>query len=354
GVFTSGPSSLELLSILASCPNLTYFRLLYFFSHYKDHEVANQANVPPIVVELASLQNLTLESISSLLARDLLSQLRFPDNCTVSVRCTISNWSPAASFLDTAFSRYRDTLGCAGETGQFTISVVRATLGLIAEFRLWRINLNLGRTGRMRDVLGWFGINTESDSKYLGSLLETSPVDFVATRDNKNPTPITLDFINIALKSGLIEDIASILDLRCINKIKATSKWCMNYTVLLSYLSAPSLSIQRVAPVDISELAESHGAQTHNASVWPLPGLHELVFTTPEDCVLRAVIDLVKGRSGDSIVAGALGRPERLKRIEFLSAFEEVRWDLLFELLDVLDDDAEVLWLGKRVYKQEL
>ncbi|KAG8895012.1 hypothetical protein FRC01_012617, partial [Tulasnella sp. 417] len=299
-VFTSGPSSLELLSILASCPNLANLRLLYVFSRLKDHEVVNQTNVPPIVVELAALQKLTLQNVSSLLVRDLLSQLRFPDDCAVSVSCRISDWNPIVSFVETALSRYRKTLICAEESRQFTISVLRFGLRLIAISKLWNIDLNLGQTEGMREVLAWFGVSTESSNDHRGSLSETSSVGFVEAPHKENDTHITLELFDIALKSYLMEDIASILDLQGIRKIKSTTTWDLNHTLLFSHLSTHRPPTQQMTPVDISELAESYGPQTHSTSAWPLPGLRELVLTEPKDYVLRAVIDLVKGRLGDS------------------------------------------------------
>ncbi|KAG9043777.1 hypothetical protein FS837_009135 [Tulasnella sp. UAMH 9824] len=346
----SGPSSSELLSILTTCPNLAILRLHYVDSRPEDDEVDDHINTTPIV-ELPSLQRLTLEDVSDQLARDLLAGLRVPEDCFILLRCTIPNSDPTTSFLNPALLRYRRTFQLPGETPRITILVVRTGFRLIVTGGRWCINLNLGRTRAIREAIGWFGIATDNNAEsHLGHL----PTDCAAFND----IPVTLKIAFSTRTNIEFDYLDPVIDLPCITKIEMTRLWPRTQTKLLYYLSD---SILQVTPPANSALWGADGAQPRMVHIRPFPGLRGLVLKGLEEDALRAAIEFIKSR-----VPG--GRAP-LEQIEFLGRYDEAvrqgahplavdpketRWSLYLELFDVLTDDTKVFWGGKRIFKKEL
>ncbi|KAG8908701.1 hypothetical protein FRC01_007282 [Tulasnella sp. 417] len=353
-IWRSGPSSLELLSILAACPNLVVLRLYQVFSALGNSGLNSNADAAP-TVQLAALQKLSLRDIPESLARDLLAQLRLPDDCIISVRSTISNANPTTSFLNTAFSHHREALQRAGEIRQIKIDVTRSGFSLLAAGGRWHIRLVLGLTPSVRDVLEWFGLNIESGSK-----VELHP----------KPLPdqlVSLEFSESAEVLSGFDYLASVFDLGCITKIKTTHLCSIRQAALFSYLSRNGAPAEPMPTTATQELTGDPGAGTHKANPSPFPCLRDLVVNGRKNDALKDVIDFVRSRADDGTVSGVPGTSARLKRIEFVDASletiqsslvpslvphpEEASWDLLAELLDVMDNDGEVYWHGQRVVK---
>lgn len=346
----SGPSASELLTILTTCPNLAILRLHYVDPRPEDDEVNDHINTTPIV-ELASLQRLTLEEVSGQLARDLLAGLRVPEDCFILVRCTIPNSDPATSFLNPALSRYREAFQGPGEASRITILVVRAGFRLIVTGGRWYINLNLGRTLAIREAIEWFGAVTGSNA---GSHLDVLPTDFAAFSD----IPVTLKIASSTRTTIEFDYLDPVIDLRCIRKIEMTRLWPRTQTRLLSYLSS---SILQITPPADSELWGVDGAQTRMVHIRPFPGLRGLVLKGLDDDALKGAIEFIKSR--------APGGRAPLEQIEFVGRYDETirqgahplavdpkeaRWNLYLELFEALSEDTKVFWGGKRIFKKDL
>ncbi|KIO32998.1 hypothetical protein M407DRAFT_18155 [Tulasnella calospora MUT 4182] len=293
------------------------------------------------------------------MTRDLLARLRLPNDCAISVRCTILDSSPTRSFLNPALSRYRETLQYAGKTHRIKIGITRTGFRLIAADRRRHISLYFVRTPAVRDALEWFGINTESGND-MESHSETLPEGVVAPHSDPS---VTLELAESARKLLGFDHLASVLDLRCITKIKMTRLCPQKQTAVLSYLSKRHASVQQMPTTASPNLPGNGGAIKHRANVRPFPGLRNLVVNGSKDHALKDVIDYVRSRSGDGTVAGAPEASARLKRIEFVDESpgairngsvthpKEACWDLLSELLDLMDNDVEVCWHGERIFK---
>ncbi|KIO32993.1 hypothetical protein M407DRAFT_4224 [Tulasnella calospora MUT 4182] len=234
------------------------------------------------------------------------------------------------------------------------IGVTRGGFRLIVVGGRRHIKLNLGRTPAIRDALEWFGINTESGNDM--PLHSETLAEGVVTPPN-DPS-ITLAFAESARILFGFSFLASILDLRCITKIKMARLRLHEQAAVLSYLSECGTPAQQMPTTASPELTGNGAALGRGVNVRPFPGLRNLVVNGSKDDALKNVIDFIRSRSGDGTVAGAPGAPARLKRIEFVDESpeavphpKEACWDLLTELLDVMDNDAEVCWHGECIFK---
>ncbi|KAG8913988.1 hypothetical protein FRC00_001129 [Tulasnella sp. 408] len=291
------------------------------------------------VVELAALQELELETVPVGLARDLLRQLTLPERCTISLRCTIDD-NPASFFLTPALSRYKKDFQRVGEIDEMRIHASPFHIRLIVVGWRWRIDVNLWKMHRVRGALAWFGVGTEGlcaaphlTNPSARSLIPQTP-------------PISLELWNFRIAKSVIPRLAVIADLPCITSIKINGPYSLDQTLIFRYLSG----------IDDPD---------QQATDWPFPGLCELVLKGLDADETNALIHAIKHRSGDGPQVKGLEVPARLKRIEFIqdggepsqggrpdivNAPHNAVWSLL-GILEVLDDDAEMFWSGKRVAK---
>ncbi|KAG8913790.1 hypothetical protein FRC01_004380, partial [Tulasnella sp. 417] len=357
----SGPLSAELLSIFSACPNLTVLRLrkVHLRPASGDDNVEDSRGVSTIV-ELAALQELILDNCSSQLIKDLLQQLRLPENCNISLKRVIYGSSPSTSFLDPVLARCRGGLQ-RGEKVEEMI-VVFASVGFyLAVFsQRWAIYLEIQEVCAFRDALQWFGVRVKNTDSLSDGKDETAGIV------TANDPPVFLKFSSCTDIPPIEIDSPSftgIADLECINKIKATRLLPEELLSLLSYLSQPEYPNY---PTRIADCSSDPGAHEDTTRLWPFPGLSKLMVKGMREDVLKAVIEVVKSRWSGAVTGGEQKGPARLKRIEFVDGCDEVirseepllasetteaQRDLLLELLRDLGDDAKVFWGGKRVTK---
>lgn len=182
-----------------------------------------------------------------------------------------------------------------------------------------------------------------------------------------------------------LEYLTPFFDLGCITRIKLAGLIPEEYSSILSYLAKPQI-LGRLATRTTpwartttwgQERAQNNRATIrHVAETWPLPGFCEIALQTMGEYVSRAVMEFVKGRSSSRTAIGdgstapgwssAARVPARLKRVElgweddpfpkhdfYRSVPSDVEaWPrALLELLEILDDEAQVFWSGKRISK---
>lgn len=211
----------------------------------------------------------------------------------------------------------------------------------------------------IRDALQWFGINTE-DGRIPASCSDTSQ----AGSTNSNIGAITLklwrESEQLTVNSRYL---APVSDFQCISRTEFNRLSAWGLASLFQYLSGledPDRPSKVVDNYD-SGGSEHPGSKT---GVWPFPRVSELVLEGMGADAMRALLGAIRSRSVVGATAGTSGMPARFKRIEFVDdedpswrerndqrvdAREEER--LLLEILDALDDDAELIWKGKRLSK---
>ncbi|KAG9043778.1 hypothetical protein FS837_009136, partial [Tulasnella sp. UAMH 9824] len=345
-----GPPSVPLFSILAACPNLTVLRLRKILTRvpWQDNDVNDPPGALPIV-KLAALQELTLDDNWAQVVKDLLQQLRIPEECTILLKANIYQ-TPSTSFLD-------PVVACCHGGFQRDEGVERMTIGftstgfcLLVPVRRWKFELRMRQVGAIRDALHWFGIDRKDRSNSPD--LETGP----AASASPNNIPVLLKFAKPAKNTSI--DISSssfieISDFECITKIKTIRLPPDQQLLLLLYLSR---SGRPNDPPSTAGSSSDSGALKHGTTVWPFPGLCELLVKGLTEDVVKAVIEVVTSRSGGIANADDRGGPARLKRIEFRDERDETmgteerplvfepaepRWNLLLELLEALGEEAK-------------
>ncbi|KAG8913789.1 hypothetical protein FRC01_004379, partial [Tulasnella sp. 417] len=353
---SSGPLSTELLSILASCPNLTLLRLFKVVPRltWPGHGVETSPSAAN-TVELTALRELKLNRNSVQLVQDLLSQLRLPEECAISVKCVIPGTSPSTSFLTPVLARYNSDFQRTNEIHQIKIIYTGHRFRFIVIYQRWYVQLNMNEIAAIQDAIRWFGIGSESGN--TSAKLDAGPAEPAAS----SQIPISLKFTDNAVTDVSCLHSPGIFNLECITRLKTTRLPTEQQILLLSYLSRPEHPDD--AATKNGDQFPVPGAYQHTPDPWVLPGLCDLVVKGRREDVVEAVIEVAKGRLGGS----ATGRgPACLKRIEFVDEHEETigngesdsklrlvetRWNLLPKLLDILGDDAKVFWGGKRVSK---
>ncbi|KAG8915381.1 hypothetical protein FRC01_003682, partial [Tulasnella sp. 417] len=356
-ITTSLLSSSILLSILNHCPNLTVLNLHRFQAK---NEAVSRADYSPIV-DLTALQRLELRGASFDFAGSLLRGLRLPEDCAMSLELRLDDVTVPTSFWDHPPLLCQEKSRSASQIDHITITASAAGSSgtqIVVGGRRRSVNLWLRSPRHVRDALEWLGLNTESNNG--APHFEPSFMSLVAS-DNR---PIaTLDFFNHYGYHIDLENLAPILSLQHIARIKTTSIRCGRpRKALLSYLSKPQPPIQNSVTA-----GSPPGAQNHRRKTWSLPNLRELVMEVPVyDEEWKMVIEVVKGRSGKHILCNGPGEPAGLKRIEFTYKSDDVRtmyedpreyslhfteseWKSLLQLVEVMDDDAEFFWRGLRI-----
>ncbi|KAG8898344.1 hypothetical protein FRC00_002941 [Tulasnella sp. 408] len=335
-------SSVEWLFILATCPKLVMFHLSEVAFRDSDERGGGDEDTGALdVVELAALQELELETVPVGLARDLLRQLMLPERCTISLRCTIDD-NPASSFLTPALSRYKKDFQRVGEVDEMRIHASPFHIRLIVVGWRWRIDVNLWTMHRVRGALAWFGVGTE------GLCAAPHPVTPPARSLIPQTPPMALELWNFRIAKSIIPRLAVIADLPCITSLKINSPYSLTQTLIFRYLSGIYDPDQQVP-------------------AWPFPGLCAMVLKGLDADETNALIHAIKCRSGDGPLVKGLEIPARLKRIEFIqdgvepsqggrpdlvNAPHNAVWSLQ-GILEVLEDDAESFWNGKRISKAE-
>ncbi|KAG8920200.1 hypothetical protein FRC01_000878 [Tulasnella sp. 417] len=352
-IISSLLSSSELLSILKDCPNLSTLHLGRFRANDELVSRADDASM----VELTALQRLDLRHTPVGFARNLLQGLRLPEDCTMALELRLDDATVPMSFWDNPLSLYHERSQSASQIDQITITASAGGRGgaqIVVGGCRRSVNLWLDSLRHVKDALEWLGIDTESNNG--ASQFEPSFMDLVAPKNR----PIgTLDFFNHYDQCLDLKNLAPILSLQCITRIKTTSIQCRPpLKALISYISKPE-------PVTTgSPLGPEHdGAKNHRTKAWSLPNLRELAMEVPMyDEEWKRAIEVVKGRSGQRI----LEEPARLKRIEFTYKSDDARtiyedpreyslhftdseWKRLSQLVEVMDDDAEFFWRGLRI-----
>ncbi|KAG8920199.1 hypothetical protein FRC01_000877 [Tulasnella sp. 417] len=355
-------SSSELLSILKDCPNLAILRLLF------SKAVSSRADSAP-VVELAALQELELCNTSVFFAGSLLQRLRIPDDCAITLKLRARAATGSRFVWNHPLLLYHERFRRASQIDPMTITAdaksIRGAQISIVGCRC-NVELNLNSLDRIKDALEWLGINTESNDG--ASHFGPPPVDLIAPNSRQIATlelwpEDTYDNIDF-------RNLAPIFSLQCITKIKATSFHHSRPLMdLISYLSKPQSRIHPSVTTRSALSSDNGGAENDPSKAWSVPNLRELVMEVPKyDEVWKAVIDLVEGRSGEHIPSEVLGNPAHLKRIEFMDKSDDVsimykdaredgiglhlekgEWKRLVQLLEFMDDDAELFWRGLRI-----
>ncbi|KAG8910743.1 hypothetical protein FRC01_006157, partial [Tulasnella sp. 417] len=319
-IATSLLSSSELLSILKNCPNLASLNLGRFQANV---EVVSGAEFAP-TVELNALQEFKLRATSVSFAGNLLKGLRLPKDCTIALILRMNNRTMFASPWNTPLSHYHERFQPFSRIDPIIITAsatsTSSTQIVVGGYR-WNVELWLPSSHHIKGALEWFGINTEINKGT--SHFEPSPVDSVAP--NNRPM-VTLEFRTYSHNEIQLRNILPILSLQCITKIKATSfRYFRPLADLISYLSKPQPVIQGSVATVSSVRPEDDGVTVRPSNAWSVPNLRELVVEVPDsDEIWKAVIDVVKGRSGERVPSEVRGQPARLKRIEFISNSDDV------------------------------
>ncbi|KAG8913986.1 hypothetical protein FRC00_001127, partial [Tulasnella sp. 408] len=315
----------------------------------------------PAVVELSALQELELNVIQYPHLREILKRLRIPEECIVSLtplRSSIDS-SPPKYLLTPTFWQHRERF----QNTEVTLTLAPLSFILLAICQRWRIVLNWGSTlDAIRDVLQWFDISMK-ESTILSSRSDT--LQAASTISNSGAITLKLekgDYIfNVESR-----DLAPLSDCQRISRIEFHGFDASELASLLQYLSGREDPDQPPKVVDNAHSggSEQPGSKRQTTRVWPFPRVSELVLEGMDADAMRALLGAIKSRSGDGATAGAPGMPARLKRVE-LDDDEELGWGLeenqgvdaheaerlLLEILDALDDDAELIWKGKRFSK---
>lgn len=363
--FQNNPSLAGWLSILSACPNLTALRVgnMGIGCPMPNDNEPNHTG-PLVVVELPALQNLELLFIHSRVARCLLTQLRFPDECAATVRCGIKDSSPSASFLSPALSRHR-TFQQEEKTDRATVALTEVVgiFRVIAVRQRWCVDIALAGVDGVRDALEWFGISTENDSNpwWHSESPQAGPSNYTTLlldeRASKH-TPKPGGGYTSSLDFDLLSAISIYQYL--ILEIKTRGLTASEHVSLFRYISGhrdPNKPTTRYL------LAyDQHDIDAPYFRIWRFSNLRKLVLEGMNADTMRALLDAIKTRSVDDAVAP--GMLLRLKRIEFVDAdaptregenhalgdvHEEER--LVLDILDILDEDAELIWKGKHFSK---
>ncbi|KAG8974550.1 hypothetical protein FRC05_007182 [Tulasnella sp. 425] len=359
----------QILAVLAASPNLTIFRL-----SGSCVPETNEGALDSTLVELTSLRKLTFIEVENDVIRDVMARLKLPSDCKVSLKCELDDRDSKASFLDPAFSRHRETFQRVGEFIRVRISLQSSEINVILQFLRWDIILRLPDPPAVLDVLEWFGISTNETA--AASQWENLPISWIRPFSN---IPISLELCDYSPFD--LNHMNPLLNLGCITRIKLTSMTSYDYDEVLSYLAEPlvppspamtlTTTSQEPAGNSGSGAAMQHLTETLS---WPFPGLCELALQRSDEDVLRAVMEFVKGRSSSRVglghnraVAGgsrAAQVPARLKRVELdeqgdtspkcecricLRSGLEAWQRALLDLLETLDEDAQVFWFGRRI-----
>ncbi|KAG8901548.1 hypothetical protein FRC00_006379 [Tulasnella sp. 408] len=354
------PSANRLISILSTCPNLTVLRLCYFSSSGTD-QPDDLDGKAPAVVELSALQELELNVIQYPYLREILKRLRIPEECIVSlipIRLGDDSSPPKYSLTPT-FWQHRERF----QNTEVTLTLAPWSFLLLAVCQRWRIVLDWeGSLDAIRDVLQWFDISMK-ESRIPSSRSDTSQV--ASTIFNSGAITLKLQKGNYIFDVES-RDLAPVSDCQRISRIEFYGFDAWELASLLLYLSGREDPDQpsKVVNNDHSSGSEQPGSKMQTTRVWPFPRVSELVLEGVDADAMRALLGAIKSRSGDGSTAGTPGMPARLKRVE-LDDDEVLGWglednqgvdaheaeQLLLEILDALDDDAELIWKGKRIFK---
>lgn len=352
----------RLLFILSTCPNLTVLRLCYFFYWGRDRTVDLDGKAPAFV-ELSAFQELELNAIQYPLVQELIKRLRIPEECIVSLTPTLSGGfsNPSTYFLTPTFLQHRGR----SQTAEVTLAYVPHTFHLLANSQRWRIVLELGnKVDVIRDTLRWFGISTE-DGMTPSSCSDTSPAGSTTFNSGAITLKLRKAHNTFTVNTG---ELAPVSDFQCISRMKISRFSALELASLFQYLSGledPDQPSNAVYMYNYDSAgSEQPGSKKQTTWVWPFPCVSELVLEGMDARAMRALLGAIKSRSGDGATAGTPGMPARLKRIEFVDD-EDPSWrennnqgvdaheaeGLLLEILDALDDTAELIWKGKRIFK---
>ncbi|KAG9043775.1 hypothetical protein FS837_009133 [Tulasnella sp. UAMH 9824] len=396
--FKNDPSLAGWLWILSGCPNLTVLRVqsigIYSSIPYDiepipadpfvivEYPGLESLDLPALQnlgfptlenlelpalqnLELPALQNLELLSIHARLARCFLVQLRFPDECAVTVRCSIKGPSPSTSFLSPALSRHHPDFQRAEKTDRATIAVTElgGRFRLIAVRQRWCVDIDLTGADGVRDALEWFGISTENGSNPWShsETLQAGPSNHTTLMLDKHASRL-IPKPGGGYTSSLDFDLLNAISAHqfMILEIKTMGLSASEHVSLFQYISGyrdPNNPTTRCLL-----RFESHYIDTPDTRLWPFANLERLVLQGMNAHAMRALLEAIKTRSvDDGVTQGML---LRLKQIEFVDAdaptregehhalgdlHEEER--LVLDILDILDEDAELIWKGKHFPK---
>ncbi|KAG8949067.1 hypothetical protein FRC00_008307 [Tulasnella sp. 408] len=344
--------SRQFLNVLAASPNLTVVRFTYLNIHSMDG--TSDRGIP---IELASLRELRFDRVASSFIRQVLEWVRFPRECAVSLRCWVIGPDPRTSFLTHALSSYHEIFERDDAAGQVTISVPSVGIRVLIQGCYWNINVSLNDTITIRDTLEWLAVSTRSNG-------------LTPTLCDPQVQPVKLSHIQASLEFGRnslthrLNYLTPISDLTCITRIKMTGLSLEAHIIILSYLTRPQITgTSRPMRMSIFEPIETDTTQNGAMTALPFPGLCELIITSQEDDVVNAAIKLATSRSS----SGTTAVPEpiaRLNRVEFgevnqalspkvvhcsVPCITESQLKLFLELMEILDEDAEVVWCGERL-----
>lgn len=348
---SGSPSMNTLLTILATCPNLTVLRLRNITGEQQVEggDKNGHANVPA-VVELTALQELELNQVSADYVRGFLNRPIILDECIVSVQHRDTGSKPSTSFLTPALSHHRESF----QHAKVAIIVFPHTISLVAVRQRWRLELILYGRDNTRDALEWFNISNDNrNSASSGSeTLQAGP-----TASDSTPVVLKLDKLNQS-STFSFEQLAPVFGLQCISRIEIDGLSAREQSSFFWYLSGPE-GLEQPSRVKDYDASDNPGPKRQTTGVWPFPRVSELVLKRKGAQAMRALLDAIKRRSGDGVTAGVPGMPARLERIEFVEGDEPTERGndyldaerLVLEILDALDDDAELWWRGKRISK---
>ncbi|KIO33000.1 hypothetical protein M407DRAFT_18157 [Tulasnella calospora MUT 4182] len=297
-----GPSLSELFTICISCPNITILEV----SNVAVGLDPRQSSAAAPLLEFPSLRKLTLCELGEEVTQNILQRLRFPTNCVVRLFSELLTPHPSTS-LTSMLGHHLDNSNDVID--QLTIWI-RAEADVIKiKGPRWNITFELADTEAVRDAVLWFnsnGVTSRNDSP----------------QHSRRSIPVSLELDYDILVDGF-DFLSSISDLQCIAKIALNSA---DLTIL------------------------SHITVRGFKQNWPFPGVRELHFKHPSPG-MDPVIKLFQERRGERDELGAAAPLQKIKFGDEFKTSRPARPDSLLMLLDAVDEDTQVSWYGKQVFR---